>query len=96
VWLTLFPVVAGGGLWAGYCGLRNFTSHNDVMCVPHSQQIPPCVFVAGLTFPRHSVRSKGAEPYLANESPKLLSRSTGVRVHKKWRDEMGGEPVGKN
>lgn len=31
VWLTLFPVVGGGCLWATYIGFRTFATHNDVV-----------------------------------------------------------------
>jgi len=33
VWLTLFPVVGGGCLWATYIGFRTFATHNDVVYV---------------------------------------------------------------
>jgi len=68
VWLTLFPVVCGACLWAGFFGFRTFAQHNDVV-----------------------LKSKGAEPYLKRESPKLLARERAIKQAHKWSEEMGGQ-----
>ncbi|ELR17093.1 uncharacterized protein ACA1_057270 [Acanthamoeba castellanii str. Neff] len=42
-----------------------------------------------------SIKAKGAEPYLASESPKLISRKSAISTTTKWVNEMGGEPARK-
>jgi hypothetical protein len=31
VWFTLFPLIAGGCLWAGYIGCRTLFGHNEIV-----------------------------------------------------------------
>jgi len=31
VWLTLFPLIAGGCMWAGYVGGRTLFGHNEIV-----------------------------------------------------------------
>lgn len=78
---------AGGCLWATYIGVRTFHQHNDVM-----YHHPPTNHEMLLTtYLLPSLKSKGAEPYLMNESPKLLSRQGAIAKFETWRKEMGGE-----
>jgi hypothetical protein len=42
VWLTLFPLIAGGCLWAGYVSTRTLFGHNEIVyALPFSSLSPP-------------------------------------------------------
>jgi len=48
------------------------------------QALPPILSLS-------SLKSKGAEPYLKRESPKLLARERAIKQAHKWSEEMGGQ-----
>lgn len=92
VWITLFPLITGGCVWAGYVSSRTLFGHNEIVYVIRIKcnTLPLIESAMNLTH-CYSISAKGEEPYLLRDSPKLLSRQRNISTHKMYDQQMDGK-----